>query len=82
MAKKCWKNSSLEILLRIIREFVHVVGMCVQLTPSKDFAIPIKVTKFYVVLILHKKCTCLKLPATEGNLRQHFLEFFKKYGYV
>ncbi len=32
--------------------------------------------------LYHKKCTCLKLPATEGNLRQHFLGFFKKYGYV
>jgi len=65
------EKSSLENFLKIIRKFVHVVDMCVQFIPSKDFVIPIKVTKFQVVLILHKKCICPKLPDTEGNLRQH-----------
>ena len=66
----------------MVRKFVHVVNVSVQFTPWKDFAIPIKIIKFQIVLILHKKCTCPKLPATEGNFRQHFLGIFKKYGFV
>jgi len=62
----------------MIRKLAHVIQMCVQFTPSKLFVTPIKVIKLQVVLILHKKCTCFKLPDTEGNLRQHFFRNLQK----